>query len=327
MCSAVRMQQAISGPKATANLRVGKGDVQYLLFSLITLVFSLVLIYTMSESIPSGAVGSGSSIISSKNIAYDPEMPPESSKVLMQVIDALYDGTKPRLRRERTEFDLTESRSLSTDSEFNKESAKFMNNLPAQKPRTARIFDLIVPSRVGITGLKYADAGTAHSPEITSSKDQNDKSRGHILQLDENQAFEWSKVPVEVNDIGSIYAQWSQSLDSKKHVYRLVNCMSLEQHPRNTYLTCVRGSDDRLIGKCLSHDLLCYLQGYSCDSERGLGRPLTLGIASSRRGESDISFRRIFGDVFKISGFGFLSGVGISTACGFPWLPVKRRSS
>lgn len=72
----------------------------------------------------------------------------------------------------------------------------------------------------------------------------------------ERRIFRRLSDPLLVNDVGSINSQWSQTFDpDSTSLYRLVNRASLKHHPldrdvrpRDSYLTCARCDQERLLG-------------------------------------------------------------------------------
>lgn len=139
----------------------------------------------------------------------------------------------------------------------NSDIAQGLRNLPTHESGTARILDVTIHSDFIITGLR-----DTKGPESTRpARDYLIKflQDTYTQQFEERRIFRWLNDPIPVNDIGSIFSQWSQHLGrGDKQPYRLVNRMSLQQdpldrdlHPRDSYLTCVQDSEDRLIGKLI----------------------------------------------------------------------------
>jgi len=163
-------------------------------------------------------------------------------RVVLQVIDAQYDGTSPQI--------LKTFRS-------GEEIAKGMEALPPHNSGTARILDITVHSDFIITGLRDTEGPEATRPAREFLIEFLQKK--HARPFNKRRIFRWLNDPLLVNDIGSISSQWSQSLGGDStNFYRLVNRTSLQQdpldfdlHPRDSYLTCVQDDDDRLIGRCL----------------------------------------------------------------------------
>jgi len=163
-------------------------------------------------------------------------------RVVLQVIDAQYDGARPQaLKTFRSGENIDEG----------------MKALPPHNSGTARILDITVHSDFVITGLR-----DTKGPEATRPVRDfliNFLKQRHPRPFEERRIFRWLNDPLLVNDIGSISSQWSQSLGGDStNFYRLVNRTSLQQdpldfdlHPRDSYLTCLQGDDDRLIGRCL----------------------------------------------------------------------------
>ena len=161
-------------------------------------------------------------------------------KAVLQVIDALHDGTTPQVLRVFTLDD---------------NIAEGMRNLPDHWNRTARILEVTLHSDSIITGIR-----DAKGPETTRPvrDDLIDFLQNTYTQpYEERRIFRWLNDLVHVNDIGSISSQWPQELggDNTKF-YCLVNRTSLQQdpldydlRPRESYLTCAQDADDRLIGK------------------------------------------------------------------------------
>jgi len=161
-------------------------------------------------------------------------------RVVLQVIDAQYDGTKPQAHK----------RFLSSDN-----IADELESLPPHSSGTARIWDVTVHSDFVITGLRETKG-----PETTRSARMvlmDFLQKTYTQPFDERRIFRWLIDPLLVNDIGSIASQWSQSLGGGDVKFsRLVNRTSLQQdpldfdlHPRDSYLTCVQDANERLIGK------------------------------------------------------------------------------
>lgn len=168
---------------------------------------------------------------------------PQDERVVLQVIDAPYDGTRPQ---EREVFSLSD-----------KNIAEGMRSLPPHSSRTARILDVTVHSDFVITGLR-----DMKGPEKTRpARDVLIKflQDTYTQPIEERRIFRWLNDPLPVNDIGSISSQWSQRLGGgNTRFYRLVNRTSLQQdpldldlRPRDSYLTCAQVTDDRLIGECV----------------------------------------------------------------------------
>ncbi|KAK3384025.1 hypothetical protein B0T24DRAFT_662434 [Lasiosphaeria ovina] len=160
-------------------------------------------------------------------------------RVVFQVIDADFGGsTTPQvLKTFRSSDDI----------------AKGMETLPPHTGGTARILDITIHSDFVITGLR-----DTRGPETTRPARDfliSFLKQRHTRPFEERRIFRWLNDPLLVNDIGSISSQWSQSLGGDSvNFYRLVNRTSLQQnpldldlHPRDSYLTCVQDTDDRLI--------------------------------------------------------------------------------
>jgi hypothetical protein len=164
----------------------------------------------------------------------------QGEKAFLQVIDAPYDGTKPQLLEKFSSKD---------------DIAKGLKRLPPHSSGTARILDVTVHSDFIITGLR----DTKGPEETRPARDLLIKflQDTYTQPLEERRIFRWLNDPLLVNDIGSISSQWSQCLGgSNTNFYRLVNRTSLQQdpldydlHPRNSYLTCAKDANDRLLGE------------------------------------------------------------------------------
>ncbi|MCJ1252021.1 hypothetical protein MMC30_009259 [Trapelia coarctata] len=162
----------------------------------------------------------------------------QSSKTILQVIDAPFDGTTPRALARFC---------------FGDNIAEGLESLSPHSSNTARILEVTVHSDFLITGLR-----DTKGPETTRpARDALIKylQNTYTRPFKERQVFRWLNDPLLVNDIGSISSQWSQHLGGRnEHLYRLVNRTSLQQHPldldlrpRDSYLTCVQDANDRLI--------------------------------------------------------------------------------
>lgn len=172
-------------------------------------------------------------------------------KAVIQVIDAPFDGTLPLQEREVFNLD-------------DKDILNKMKNLPQHEPRYARILDITVHSDFKEEGLRSPQGPRstqkAREDLISFLKDEYTQPAQPAQPkhpIDPRHIYRWLSDPLLVNDIGSISAQWSQSLGgAPKNLYRLVNRTSLQQHPldydvhpRDSYLTCAQCANDRLIGK------------------------------------------------------------------------------
>ncbi|KAL9094002.1 MAG: hypothetical protein Q9165_003672 [Trypethelium subeluteriae] len=162
----------------------------------------------------------------------------KGDKAVLRVVDALFDGTTPQVRRV---FNMSDN------------IAAGLKSLPRHDSGTARILEVTVHSDFRITGLRDTEG-----PETTRPvRDvlMNFLEDTYTQPFDERRIFRWLNDPLLVNDIGSISAQWSQRLSgANTHFYRLVNRSSLQQHPfdfyvrpRDSYLTCAQDANDRLI--------------------------------------------------------------------------------
>ncbi|KAF7508159.1 hypothetical protein GJ744_009600 [Endocarpon pusillum] len=159
-------------------------------------------------------------------------------KAVLQVIDAPFDGTRPQTC---AVFRLSDK------------LAEGMRSLPVHSSGTARILDVTVHSDLIITGLR-----DTKGPETTRlARDVLIKflQDTYMQSIEERRIFRWLNDPLPVNDIGSISSQWSQRLGGgNRRFYRVVNRTSLQQdpldhdlRPRDSYLTCAQGTNDRLI--------------------------------------------------------------------------------
>jgi hypothetical protein len=177
----------------------------------------------------------------------------QSSKAILQVIDAPFDGTTPRALARFC---------------FGDDIAEGLKSLSPHSSGTARILEVTVHSDFLITGLR-----DTKGPETTRpARDALIKylQDTYTRPFEERQVFRWLNDPLLVNDIGSISSQWSQHLGGRnKHLYRLVNRTSLQQHPldldlrpRDSYLTCVQDANDRLIGGCFPLTFHLSLTGF-----------------------------------------------------------------
>lgn len=166
----------------------------------------------------------------------------QSQKAVLQVIDAPYDGTTPQLR---ARFSLTD------------DIAEGLKSLPPHSSGTARILDVTTHSDFIITGLRDTKGPERTRParDILIRYLQDT----YTQPFEERRIFRWLNDPLLVNDIGSIFSQWSQRLGGgNTKFYRLVNRTSLQQdpldgdlHPRDSYLTCAQDEEGRLIGECV----------------------------------------------------------------------------
>lgn len=164
-----------------------------------------------------------------------------NEKAVLQVIDAQYDGKTPTAY---PAFSLSDN------------IAEKIQTLPSHSSGTARILDITVHSDFIITGLR----DTKGPKKTESARDDLIKflKDTYTESFKERQVFRWLNDPLLVNDFGSISSQWSQRLGGgNTRLYRLVNRMSLQQHPldydvrpRDSYLTCAQDANDRLIGGC-----------------------------------------------------------------------------
>ena len=169
------------------------------------------------------------------------ESPSHRERVVLQVIDAQYDGAQPQVL----------GRFLNSD-----DIADGMNRLPPHHRGIARIWDVTIHSDFIITGLREPKGPRTTRPARTVLMDHLQST--YRKTFDERRIFRWLNDPLHVNDIGSISSQWSQSLGGDNaNFYRLVNRTSLQQnpldfdlHPRDSYLTCAQDADGRLIGEC-----------------------------------------------------------------------------
>jgi hypothetical protein len=164
----------------------------------------------------------------------------QSEKIILQIIDAPYDGSKPQCC---AQFSLGDN------------IAEGMKSLPPHSRGTARILDVTTHSDFIITGLR-----DTKGPETTRpARDDliNFLEDTYTQPFEERRIFRWLNDPLLVNDIGSISSQWSQRLGGvNTNFYRIVNRTSLQQdpldadlHPRDSYLTCGQDADGRLIGE------------------------------------------------------------------------------
>jgi multisubunit Na+/H+ antiporter MnhB subunit len=172
---------------------------------------------------------------------------PKDAKAVLQVIDAKYDGSKPAAR---AEF------SLDTLDEIE----DGLKSLIPHAQGCARILNVTVHSDFIITGLRDTRGPKTTQPtrEVLLNWLQDTYAQPNIksLPFEERRIFRWLSDPLLVNDIGSISSQWTQCLDvNDTSLYRLVNRTSLQQHPldydvqpRDSYLTCAKVGNDRLIG-------------------------------------------------------------------------------
>lgn len=162
--------------------------------------------------------------------------------VVLTMIDAPFDGSKPQ-------DPLTFKFDDDLDGRF--------NNLPVHNPGTARIFDVTVHSDFVITGIRNAKGPEKTRPARHALMRYLQST--YTQPLEERKIFRWLNDPLLVNDVGSISSQWSQVVGSddrsQDQLHRLVNRMSLQQHPldfdvqpRDSYMTCAGYSNDRLIG-------------------------------------------------------------------------------
>lgn len=163
---------------------------------------------------------------------------------VIQVIDAPFDGRMPQ-DRARFSFD-------------DKNVKDSMKSLPRHEPGTARILDITVHSDFMEEGLRNTQ-GPQSTQEARDALIDYLSDTYTTTLIESRRIFRWLSDPLLVNDIGSISAQWTQSLSGGgNYLYRLVNRTSLQQHPldddvhpRESYLTCAQASNNRLIGECV----------------------------------------------------------------------------
>jgi hypothetical protein len=157
--------------------------------------------------------------------------------VVLTVIDAPFDGSIPQ--------------ELAT-LKFDDDVEGRLNSLPRQADRTARIFEVTVHADFVITGIRNSKGPekTRRARHALMDYLQN----MYMRPLEERRIFRWLNDPLLVNDIGSISSQWSQVVNSHERLHRVVNRMSLQQHPldfdvqpRDSYMTCAKDGDKRLI--------------------------------------------------------------------------------
>ncbi|KAH6952073.1 hypothetical protein DER45DRAFT_390681 [Fusarium avenaceum] len=175
------------------------------------------------------------------DLEYGKRLLVDHEDVVLTMIDAPFDGSKPQ-------DPLTFKFDDDLDGRF--------NNLPVHNPGTARIFDVTVHSDFVITGIRNAKGPEKTRPARHALMRYLQST--YTQPLEERKIFRWLNDPLLVNDVGSISSQWSQVVGSddrsQDQLHRLVNRMSLQQHPldfdvqpRDSYMTCAGYSNDRLI--------------------------------------------------------------------------------
>ncbi|KAF4441571.1 hypothetical protein F53441_11975 [Fusarium austroafricanum] len=157
--------------------------------------------------------------------------------VVLTVSDAPFDGSKPQ--------DLVTLK-------FGGDVESHLHSLPPQADETARIFEVTVHAVFVITGIRNSKGPekTRRARHALMSYLQN----MYMRPLEERRIFRWLNDPLLVNDIGSISSQWCQTVDGHEQLHRVVNRMSLQQHPldfdvqpRGSYMTCAKDGNERLI--------------------------------------------------------------------------------
>ncbi|RFN53935.1 hypothetical protein FIE12Z_1682 [Fusarium flagelliforme] len=161
----------------------------------------------------------------------------DDDNVVLTMVDAPFDGSKPE---------------DSVTFRFNDDVEGRLNNLPPQPLETARIFEVTVHNGFVITGIRNSKGPEKTRParHALMSYLQN----MYMRPLEERRIFRWLNDPLLVNDIGSISSQWSQAVGGHEQLHRVVNRMSLQQHPldfdvqpRDSYMTCAKDGDSKLI--------------------------------------------------------------------------------
>lgn len=198
-------------------------------------------------SLPSLASTSQRDLESGKSLLSDDD------NVVLTVTDAPFDGSKPQ---DPMTF------------RFNDDVEGRLNNLPPQPLEMARIFEVTVHNDFVITGIR-----NSKGPEKTSRARHaliGYLQSMYMRHLEERRIFRWLNDPLLVNDIGSISSQWSQAVGGHQQLYRVVNRMSLQQHPldfdvqpRDSYMTCAKDGERKLIGTCNSAEATMILTAYS----------------------------------------------------------------
>jgi hypothetical protein len=179
----------------------------------------------------------------------------DDDNVVLTVIDAPFDGSKPQ---DPMTF------------RFNDDVEGRLNNLPPQPLETARIFEVTVHNDFVITGIRNSKGPEKTRPARHALMSYLQTM--YMQPLEERRIFRSLNDPLLVNNIGSISSQWSQAVGGHQQLHRVVNRMSLQQHPldfdvqpRDSYMTCAKDRDRKLIGTYDSNEGMVILMTHSCN--------------------------------------------------------------